>query len=657
VAGGGIGGAGAPASADDLLIVDCLLPPEIRQLGTQITYLAARKAVKAPAFECQRQGGEYTAAGNASQASALEVWLPLAQAGDPEAQNYVGEVYEKGIGLSPDFAAAAVWYQRAAEQGYGPAQINLGQLYETGRGVPRDVQLARALFRRASGLEDAGLDFVAAASDDVAERELRAALEGRDREIARLEREVQRERARRSQEVRRLEGELEEALSSEQARRGTELEALRAELERRSREASRTSAEEIARLQRDLEAGERAAAEQRREAERLRADLQRARASLEEIEQRAAPPPELPGPTIQVIEPPLVSRTRGVRVVGSTPSPAAARTSDVVVGRVDAPGGLLSLVVNGQEVTPNERGIFKAKLPSQSDDLRVEIVALDEQGKRGLREFLVPGAEPAVPAPSPSRVRSTPAVDFGRFHALVIGNDAYRSLPDLKSAGNDARALADLLRERYGFEVTLLLDADRYGILSQLNELRGRLSERDNLLIYYAGHGELDEANQRGHWLPVDAESGSSANWISNVAVTDILNAMSARHVLVISDSCYSGSLTRSALARLDPGMSDEARVAWQRAMAGKRSRTALTSGGIAPVMDAGGGRHSVFAGALLSVLRANEAVLEGQRLFQELAARVTYAAERFRFEQTPQYAPIKFSGHESGDFFFVPKS
>jgi hypothetical protein len=132
---------------------------------------------------------------------------------------------------------------------------------------------------------------------------------------------------------------------------------------------------------------------------------------------------------------------------------------------------------------------------------------------------------------------------------------------------------------------------------------------------------------------------------------------MSARHVLVISDSCYSGSLTRSALARLDPGMSDEARVAWQRAMAGKRSRTALTSGGIAPVMDAGGGRHSVFAGALLSVLRANEAVLEGQRLFQELAARVTYAAERFRFEQTPQYAPIKFSGHESGDFFFVPKS
>ena len=41
--------------------------------------------------------------------------------------------------------------------------------------------------------------------------------------------------------------------------------------------------------------------------------------------------------------------------------------------------------------------------------------------------------------------------------------------------------------------------------VSALNEFRGKLTEADNLLIYYAGHGTLEEKNQRGYWLPVDA--------------------------------------------------------------------------------------------------------------------------------------------------------
>ena len=91
--------------------------------------------------------------------------------------------------------------------------------------------------------------------------------------------------------------------------------------------------------------------------------------------------------------------------------------------------------------------------------------------------------------------------------------------------------------------------------------------------------------------------------------------------------------------------------------MTQKRSRTALTSGGLAPVLDAGGGDHSIFAAAFLDVLRRNDGALEGQRLFQELSARVTFAAESYDFEQLPQYAPIRYAGHEAGDFFLVPKA
>ena len=57
--------------------------------------------------------------------------------------------------------------------------------------------------------------------------------------------------------------------------------------------------------------------------------------------------------------------------------------------------------------------------------------------------------------------------------------------------------------------------------------------------MYYAGHGQLDRVNQRGHWLPVDAEPDSPANWISNISVTDILNAMALQQLLVVADSCY----------------------------------------------------------------------------------------------------------------------
>jgi hypothetical protein len=202
----------------------------------------------------------------------------------------------------------------------------------------------------------------------------------------------------------------------------------------------------------------------------------------------------------------------------------------------------------------------------------------------------------------------------------------------------------------------LLLDADRYTMLSALNEMREKLTEKDNLLIYYAGHGELDNVNLRGYWLPVDAEVDSSTNWISNVAVTDILNVMSAKHVLVVADSCYSGAMTRSSLARLDSGMSEQKRQRWFKVMAKTRARAVLTSGGIKPVLDSGGGDHSIFTQAFLDVLGENENILESFSLYREVQKRVKHLAATLRIDQDPQYAPIKYAGHEAGEFLFLPR-
>ena len=85
--------------------------------------------------------------------------------------------------------------------------------------------------------------------------------------------------------------------------------------------------------------------------------------------------------------------------------------------------------------------------------------------------------------------------------------------------------------------------------------------------------------------------------------------------------------------------------------MAAKHARTVLTSGGLEPVVDAGGGGHSVFAKAFLQALDGNRGILDGQSLFANLKRPVVVNAA-----QTPEYSDLRFVGHDGGDFLFVKR-
>jgi hypothetical protein len=282
-----------------------------------------------------------------------------------------------------------------------------------------------------------------------------------------------------------------------------------------------------------------------------------------------------------------------------------------------------------------------------------EIGRLKEQvaGLETTRSLEVSPA-PRAPEPIPFSIE-----EFGHYHALVIGIDNYRKLPALKTPINDATELAQVLKQNYGFDVVTLFDADRYQILSALNHFRQTLTDKDNLLIYYAGHGELDRVNERGNWLPVDAEPDNTANWISNVQITDILNAMAARQILVVADSCYSGTLTRSVATAISRTQSDTERVKWYKVMVSKPSRVALTSGGLEPVADSSAGSHSMFADLFIKVLRGNASVLAAQEVYARIQPAVATSGDNTRPKQVPEYAPIKMAGHEAGDFLFVKRT
>jgi len=656
------GGAQAPSASDpraaDFMVVDCLLPGQLRRLGTRSTYLSARRPVRAAAHDCRIRGGEYVEYDRADLKSALGAWLPQAEAGDVEAQGIVGEIYERGLGVAADYGAAAKWYRLAADSGNTRAQINLGHLYEAGLGMPADPRAAVDWYARAAGMPS-GIEFdirppepaapVAVVAPDPAELDrLRQAAEISQREANNLraaatQREAELQALR--DEIARRRGN-EEALTAQLVTREAEIDGLRAASDRRQKDADEAAAAQTRALAEARSAAQSAAAQ-------AQAAIAEQRTRLASLEQSAAQK-LLAAPELTLVEPQL-ARTRDI-----VPVAASRSREHEIVGRVASPAGLTALTVNDLRVEPNELGVFTSRLSLGAADLPVKVVAVDRQGKRSELSFILRPPADAAPAlvVQENTSRLLPAgVQFGSYHALIIGNNDYQTLPDLVSPVNDANDLAQLLQHRYGFKATVLTNATRYQILSALNTLRETLTTQDNLLIYYAGHGELDEVNQRGYWLPVDAERGSTANWIPSTQVTDILNIMKARQVLLIADSCYAGALTRSSMARLGTGMTAAERAHWLRTMAQRRSRTVLASGGLAPVMDAGGGRHSVFAQALLEVLEVNEELLDGQSLHREVAARVAYAAANLQFDQMPEYAPIRFAGHEAGEFFLVPGS
>lgn len=231
---------------------------------------------------------------------------------------------------------------------------------------------------------------------------------------------------------------------------------------------------------------------------------------------------------------------------------------------------------------------------------------------------------------------------FGNYFALVVGNDSYVNVPVLKTAVRDAQSVSAILRDEYGFKVKLMLNATRAQMLDAFDEYRRNLHESDNLLIYYAGHGYLDPDSDRGYWLPVDADQGRRANWLSNTDIADTVRAVRAIHVLVVADSCYSGTLTRG-LSVLGTAQDDYARLAQ------KRARTALSSGGLEPVEDAGGGGHSVFANAFMNALHQNPGIVDMSQIFSSIRREVMLASP-----QTPRYGDIRQAGHDGGDFVFV---
>ena len=240
----------------------------------------------------------------------------------------------------------------------------------------------------------------------------------------------------------------------------------------------------------------------------------------------------------------------------------------------------------------------------------------------------------------------------GDFWLIVIGINEYINFPKLATAVNDAQEVKKVLLERYGFETKRLIelydaDATAKRIYSELRSLAGRIKPDDSLLIYYAGHGNLDEITKSGAWIPVDGVKDDPTTWLDNDALKKYLNvdAIKARHILLISDSCFAGDFFARG-GETAPKITD----AYVRTAFGKTSREAITSGGKEPVSDKGFANHSVFAHFLLKALQENtEPYLLPSAVHERVKGGVSANAR-----QQTQYGLLTGAGGELGGSFVL---
>lgn len=151
--------------------------------------------------------------------------------------------------------------------------------------------------------------------------------------------------------------------------------------------------------------------------------------------------------------------------------------------------------------------------------------------------------------------------DINRSLAVVIGINEYSNgIPRLETAVNDAQDLAELLKEKYDYQVLLLLNHD--ATQSRLNDLLAHLTRNilplsdgkqvqiksnDRLLFFFAGHGFASDVENNtnglaGYLVPQDGQRDYHDTWVSMQRLHDSLTELPCRHLLVILDCCFAGS-------------------------------------------------------------------------------------------------------------------
>lgn len=148
-------------------------------------------------------------------------------------------------------------------------------------------------------------------------------------------------------------------------------------------------------------------------------------------------------------------------------------------------------------------------------------------------------------------------------YALIIGIGAYQQWPALKSPPSDAAKIADLLVESYDFRkpnITLMTDTQGdkptlVNILTAIDTLSRKLTDKDNLLIFYSGQSTEDDEGET-YWIPSDGKKNIKPSWLKHSDLAEQYFAsddLKVNNLVILTDSYFTTKIMRSRPTSLSP--------------------------------------------------------------------------------------------------------
>ena len=267
----------------------------------------------------------------------------------------------------------------------------------------------------------------------------------------------------------------------------------------------------------------------------------------------------------------------------------------------------------------------------------------------------------------------------GKDLALLIAIDNYDNWnPQLSNPVFDAKAIANSLRRRFGFEIELVTNPDAECVIDAFLKYKNRTGIPDDgqLFIFFAGHGTYHPDEGEGFLIAKDSKAPSAditgSSYIRQSWLRNIVESIPSKHIFVVIDACYGGAFegeiratnvdVKGASAMTRPRTSSSSAAAATARSADDqpltdpqvvdllmqfKTRRFLTSGAFHYVSDGEPGHHSPFASKLLTALGSPA----GGRTFVTIEDLMLVM--KF-MKPVPVLGEISTNDHRSDFFFFL---
>ena len=349
-------------------------------------------------------------------------------------------------------------------------------------------------------------------------------------------------------------------------------------------------------------------------------------------------------PGIHILTPATNKQIAGEIIIDSN------STSCLLSGQVTTAAEIKSLSINGHPTSVGISGFFCVKYHLVNNEIsKVHLVATDINDQvieKELRMKLINSQAKVNSDEEPDKIPAPVT------HALIIGNTDYHQFPSISCATNNANELAKLLEQKYKFNVHKMVNVTAVEILRELNSIHNEFRAKDNLLLYFSGHGIITRSGMDGYWLGVEATRGQPSSWLPNQAITTIMSLFNAQQMIVLADACFTEvePVKRNLVDLIKPIINKNQ----VRAIPTQSCRTVLASGWRQPIVSNDDPGASLFSSSLLDILRESSGIITSDDLHRELERRV----KRHQLNNLgihPVYGRLSDTKHNEGEFIFRP--